>query len=430
MKWAHGFWAVVGLSLLFRGVLLVCIGNSPTYAFVPDSVSYVEPAQALSHHLGFSTLKDGRRVPELYRTPGYPLYLTLFLTGQDAVHHKAIQWSQAVLNAFSSGLVYLAALAFWKNRNAALAAGIGFGLDFVNAMHCAFILTDILFVFWVALTLLLIIRHRFMAAGLAAAAAALVRPIGVYYPIFLALAWVLSYVDKKRGVTLKQVGIFFLAAMIPLTAWVVRNGRETHHWTFSTLQDANMYLVRTALVEMEREHISYENALVNIQKSRQTAPQAVPDGRWATSFLVAHWQDYARVMINDLIKLLAGNSMKVAAWALLQDDHYNPFTIPTHAEQSPLAQERELAHRHPGLEVFLVLYLLFLAATYGLALVGFWVAGHRYGWNETLMVSSSILYYAAITLGADAQARYRLPMMPALFVLAAGGWERFFRRPS
>ena len=424
------FWTIVGLSFFLRAALLLGIGPAPQYAFTPDSASYILPAQQLRLTGSFATVQDGKEVPELYRTPGYPVFLIPFLSKDGLVHHRRVQWAQALLNALSAGLIYLAALAFWQNRTAALAAGIGFALDFVNAIHGMFVLTDIVFVFLVSVSLLFIVRREYVYAGVATALAAFVRPIGLYYPGFLALLLAGQWLRKKSDPSLKHVVLFLMVSCLPLTVWMLRNQRAAGRFTFTTLQDANIYLLRAALVKMEREHVSYESAVEQLQKPLVGSPTPGTADPRANRYLLIYWRDYVTVMAKDVVKLFTGNSMKVAAWAILKDDHYSPNAVPVHSTQSPMTQARELTARHPLLGVGLVVYLVFLGVVYFLAAGGFAVAVRDKGWGESILALSSVLYFVAITLGVDAQARYRLPIMPALFLFAGGGYRMLFTKEN
>jgi len=415
------FWSVVAFALALRAALLLGIGPNVKYALTADSPSYIQTAQNLRTHASFSRTGD---VPELYRTPGYPVFLMPFLAGTSGLHYRAVQWAQALLNSLSAGLVYLAALYFWKRPKAALAAGVGLALDFVNAIHCSFMLTDILFVFLLAVVLLFLVRHSYVLAGLATALAAFVRPIGLYYPGFLVILLAGYAMSGKSPISRRQVLLFLIASTLPLALWMGRNHHLAGRWTFSTLQDANLYTVRAALVEMEKSHVSYEAALSKVQTSyAESADEQLPS-QWSARYLITNWQAYTKLMAKDMVKFLTGNSMKVSAWAVLKDDHYDPSVIPVHSVDSPVTQAQDLISRHPLLGVGLVSYLLFLGLIYILAVLGMWVSVKQKGWGETLLIFSSIFYFVAVTLGADAQARYRLPIMPALLLFAGGGYAR------
>ncbi len=207
---------------------------------------------------------------------------------------------------------------------------------------------------------------------------------------------------------------------------MARNKQATGQWTFSTIQDANIYGVRAALVDMENLHIPYEAAVLDIEKSYADSHSTLPQGQWAARYLLSHWTGYTKIMVKDVLKLLTGNSMKTAAWMFLKDEQYGPYAVPAHSPLSPWAQFQKLAADHPALGVSLALYMLFLGLAYVCTLTGLWTAWHEKGWTETLTLFSSIFYFAVVLLGVDAQGRYRLPIMPALFLFAGGGFHTLY----
>ena len=417
----------MAVALGLRAALFWATGSYPAYAFTSDSPSYIVPAQNLRYDGTFSRTEKGRQVPELYRTPGYSVFLLPFLSG-DHVNHRAVQWAQAVLNSMSAGLVYLAVLQFWRNEKAALAAGLGMAFDYVNAIHCLFILPDIFFVFALSLVLFLLAQRRPLWAGLVAALAAFIKPIGLYYPGVLLFLLFLTWARGKQDLSLKRLALFSLISFLPLTVWMQRNHRVAGRWTFTTIQDDNLYEVRTAMLEMERTHLPYAAAMAEIQKTYLQSQPSQSSSRWAVHYLAAHAYDEAKVMVKDAIRLLSGNSIKIMAWAIRKDNRYDPSTMPYIPSQSLLDQAQELRQRHPGLGIVLLSYLIFLGLAYGLALIGFWTSWRQKGWEDTLLLSSSIFYFAFLTLGVYAQARYRLPIMPAIFFFAAGGWQTLYPR--
>ena len=84
-------WHVLGLTLVLRALLPTmgfCFTHDACIFYTPDSASYIVPARELiAHHRFFSG-----SVPELTRTPGYPLLLTVgLLPGQLELAKIALQ---------------------------------------------------------------------------------------------------------------------------------------------------------------------------------------------------------------------------------------------------------------------------------------------------------------------------------------------------
>lgn len=409
---------IVLLALAFRAFLLLGAGGDSRYALMSDSYSYLRPAQTL-RETGRYAVRDGAvETPETYRTPGYPLFLIPFLDATNQPHHRRIQWIQVLLGALSAGFLAWAALEFWGSRTPALLAGGAFALDYVHAIHSLFILSDVLFVLFLSMLVFALTRRSYAWAGALSACAALIRPVGVYLPFVVGLA-LLVPTARSRGPVLRTVVLYLSCALLPLVAWTARNHAVMGRWTFSSFQDANLYLVRAALVESQEKNLSYPDAIASIEQQRKLA--SVPDNVWATSYLLHHVPAYLRLMAKDAVKLFSGNSMKIAAWIFARDESYGPQAVAVHGEGSPIAQANELLHRHIGVGLLMIVYGAFLGLVYLLCLRGIWESGTGKGWGITLLFLSIPLYFTAVTLGSGAQARYRLPIMPALFLFAGGG---------
>ncbi len=424
MSASRGFWLVVGLALSVRAVFLLAIGPDPRYAYFADTPSYTGPAISLKNHGAYATLKEGKLVPELNRTPGYPLFLVPFLNTDGSLRHRAVQWIQAILNALSAGLVYGAAFFYWrKDARTALLSGIAMAVDFVNVIHCAYILTDILFVFFVCLSLYGIARRQFLLAGAATAASAFVRPVSLYLAVLLAALLIVFAGRLRPRVTSKQLAGFMLVMLLPLAGWYARNQSISGQWTFSTVQDSNLFLIRTALVEMRDKGVPFEQAAQIVQKAYEQSPDPKTPSSWAARYLLTHWSVYAQVMFHDFLKLFAGNSIKVATWMFMKDPRYDPAHQTILSTQTAWEQAKELIQRQPVTLLFLFLYMTFLGVVYLLAILGMHRSWMAEGWRLTLLIAAPVVYFTAVTLGADAQARYRLPIMPALFLFAGGGYK-------
>ncbi|MCK4602052.1 MAG: hypothetical protein KAU28_06275, partial [Phycisphaerae bacterium] len=73
MRTSNGrrLWLVVAAALLVRGALLACAAGNGGGVLTPDSHSYLQLAGALAERGQFGP----RDQPEIFRTPGYPLFL-------------------------------------------------------------------------------------------------------------------------------------------------------------------------------------------------------------------------------------------------------------------------------------------------------------------------------------------------------------------
>jgi 4-amino-4-deoxy-L-arabinose transferase-like glycosyltransferase len=445
----HGrkFWLVTGLAFALRAAFLLAVGPDPRYALTPDSESYLTPAVALARHGTLSSAAEPPLVPDTRRTPGYPFFLALFsLGGETKV--SAASWVQAGLGALTAGLVYILGVLLWGNSFAALAAGLGIAIDFVVIVHTGFILTETVFLFVLTAAFLSLAkaflqgpsaRRWIFLAGLGLSTASLVRPVSLYYYLIAAglLAW--GWWKQKRSGCFAGLALFLAAALLPLMGWMVRNRIQTGAFTFSSSQGLNISVVRAALVKMHLTHKSYDEALAELQNEfRQAHPHGFATASeeisaqtaWSMRFIFSHSEVYLKLLARETVHLLAGNSMKSAAWLLLKDPRHDPFVIRVHPKESTRAQAQSFMSEHPGLGAAMVVYLIFLGAVYSLALAGFTAAWRERGAATAAFALSLAFYIVAVTVGAGAHARYRIPAMPSIFLLAGFGLERIFHKIS
>jgi 4-amino-4-deoxy-L-arabinose transferase-like glycosyltransferase len=258
------------------------------------------------------------------------------------------------------------------------------------------------------------------AAGLTLGLVALVRPAGLYFFVFAALALAWSW--RRRSGRAAALAILIGASLLIPSAWVLRNKAATGRVLFSSLQGLNIAEMRASSVERELGGGTIEEASTRVSMlllrelpiDMSFEARAQVAGRWASRLILSHPNAMAQVMIKDAFKLLGGHGLEVFAWLVLHDDRFQG------AQAHPsggFSGTRGLLAASPDLWPLLILYLSFLGATYLAAALGL-----RGAWGserETLALPlATIAYFLAITLGVGAYYRYRLPLMPAVFLLA------------
>src|SRR5260221_9488092 len=215
---------VILVALAVRLALLALQGTSAQYAVTPDSHGYMQAAKNISDYGTFSLSSKPPLDLERGRTPGYPFFLSLL----DRKIHVVL-CAQALLGALSCVFVYLAAKRLWKDDRAALVSGLGLALDPVSVLHGGLVLTETLYVFCFTGAFALMIKAVdyeavgfWSLSGLLFGVAALVRPIGICYPIFL--VWLIFlFVPKIHIRAWGFLAAFGLAAAVGPGIWTVRN---------------------------------------------------------------------------------------------------------------------------------------------------------------------------------------------------------------
>lgn len=427
--------ALVFLAALAARAGLVLIMGPGRRAWTPDSVDYVDGARGLHRHGAFTRGDEPPLIPETLRTPGYPLLLSAFCRPETCPAEKPVLLAQSVLGAAAAALTALAAWLLFADPRAAAAAGLAMAFDPVSVLHSGLLVTETLFTTLIAGALALLAaahadsRRRAVfaaAAGLVVGAAVLVRPAGVYLFAFAAAALAAAWSASRPW---KSLGAFVLCALLLPTAWSLRNWRAAGRFTVSTIGGLNVAYMRGAAVEMQLGGGTFDEALARVKAKIEAAhggrfsdeaEESAFAGPWAARFLLSHPFAYAAVMAKDAVKMLGGHGLEIFSWTVLGDPADDPMTL--RAPSGKLSGTRDLLRRHPPLAAALLLNTLFLAGVYLLALRGAWVGG-----RAALLPGAMIAYFLAVSCGALAYYRFRLPLMPAVFVLAGLGWARLYK---
>lgn len=442
------FWVIFILAFVLRGVSIILTSPSPQFALTPDSMSYIIPAKALLEFGAFTSSASPPFIPETVRTPGYPFFLIPFFW-EGAIKIIAVQWAQVVLGALTSALVYHVAMMLWNERKrAALIAGLVMAVDFVTIIHTSFILAETLFLFFWTMalcSLLKSIQKRepdfkwLIISGMILGLASLTRPIGLYYFILATPLIYFAWNESQRRIKIIGVAVFVAASLFFPSMWTIRNRVETGRATFSSIQDFNLYVTRSVILEMHMTGLDYNSALNEINKKFFTDNPdlsfPVEDhpgraGKWATNYILSNFGQYLHLLSIDTIKLLAGNSIKVAAWLYLKDPYYDPASLPFHSPEGMKEQLKILTNRHPVLGGVVVLYLGYLGAIYIFSFLGLIHLWKTKGPGPALLIFSPAFYIIVVTIGAGAHARYRIPAMPSFAILAGSGilfLQEFFK---
>ncbi len=430
---------VLAVAFAARAALLLAIGPDTRYAWTPDSEDYAACARGLARQGAFTRSEAPPLVPETLRTPGYPLLLAATCVSEACPAVRAAQWAQVFLGAATAGLAFAVCWLLFGDPRAALAAGLGLALDPVTLLHTPLLLSETLFTFLAAASLLALVwayreprfHGRAALAGLLCGLAALVRPAGLYFFVFGAGALWLAW-SGRRG-RASACAVFVAASLAAPAAWAGRNLARTGRFTVTSIQGLNIAYMRAAGVEMKLTGEDYGAAYQALRSRiaeghgsafRDDDEEAAYAGPWAMRFLLKHPVAELEVMAQDAVKMLGGTGLEIFSWTVLHDPADDPMS--PRPPSGGMSGTRDLLRRHPGLRVPLVLSVAFLAFVYLLAARGFIAALRGGSWREATVVVSPILYFMAVSCGALAYYRLRLPLMPALFVLAGRGWaERF-----
>jgi len=433
--------AVVRLTLLaavlFRGGIAALS--------LSDTISYLEPGRSLLLHGRY--FADG--VPDVLRTPGYSLFLAI--TSLACLPAAAL--ANVILSVFSVILVWRLGRRTFSEERIAIGAAWIFALDPLSVANSVVLLSDTLFLALFLLTMerLAAFLHErrlpaLAAAGLWLAAATFVRPVTYYLPVALALGLFLVLV-RVKGLRWKAPAVLLISVLPWLAAWQMRNWVETHYGGFSSATEINLYFVAAANVTSKVEHLDfnavrkelgYVDFADNSGQSYLFPPYLAvhPEQTgWSQGQRLAFMhlesvhviRSHYRVYLISCLKSLLQPVFYLGAGYQFDRPMYpeTPGRIAGFADAAPSQWGRLIATADPSAVAQKVAFTIVLLVLYFFALLGVRNIGMRNAYLWLLLGTS--LYFLAITGamgGPGGGARYRLPVMPAVCILAAAGFRR------
>lgn len=425
--------ALVRLGLL--ALVLVRFGAGALRR--PDTNSYFEPGRNLLLHGRF--MESG--MAEIVRTPGYPVFLALAsLAGPIAA---AI--AQVLVSVLSVVLVWRLANAVFRDRAIALLAAWLFAFEPLSITYSVLLLPETLFLaIWLLSLerLAQFLRGRqigvLAAAGVWLAAATFVRPVTYYLPVALAagLAGVLARDKRLRW---KAPAVLLVSVLPWLGAWQLRNRIETGFGGFSSIQQKNLYFYTAAEVLSRVEHRplpEVQNRL-GYDNDRQFVSRTPAAAGWSeaqrTAFMGAEAQRILCAHPATLLRNSCAGTIRVAfnpgaaTLISLLDTPVGGEAFLREREQGPLRAWVWTARAHPWQAAAMAFLEGVLLALYLLAACGAARASIRRRMPAGcfwLLLGVSLYFLGSAAVGAIGAARFRLPVMPVVCVMAAAGAAR------
>lgn len=342
--------------------------SMPSYKFMPDTPTYIEPGANLVERGMFATFaNDGTIKYEVIRTPGYPLFLG-FLNKSMGLSFDWVIAIQLLLVTFAGYVVYKAA--YELDKKIALLAAFIFLFDLPVTMTSLLLLSESLYTVFIAIFMYLFLRYlKTRNVYILISSAALlvcgtyIRPISYYLGLCIAggIFFSLIAADFKKAIA---HCLIFLMIFYGLTGiWSYRNYIRTGTAEFSPI----------GKMDLQSMGLTHKYAREIQSKNIKTIP-------------ALYYADQAVECINIF------------------------FTRP-----GTLKYLRSVPIKA-------------LSKVFGYPWVVFWIAGlffARYNKVTHLFLLFTILYFMAVSVvgvGLCVGSRFRAPVMPLIAILSASGW--------
>jgi len=309
-SWLRDHFYLASLIVLIASLvprLFLTLSADPKDLVASDSGTYFTPAENLLAHGAFL---NGRQMPEVSRTPGYPVFLSaiMVLTG------KTLGWDDlgTILIIQTGILSFSVVFLYWLARRIlppvmALTGALLAAFSPWGAVRAGFALTEGLYLLVLVLLFLmmyLLIEHATKLSavllgaglvGLLTSAAVFVRPIWPLVPL-VAIALFLLCRDKRQRAWI-LVAVMLVCAATPLYLWKARNLHEAQFDGLSTIpgKNASQYLVpsvKALLKGAEGDRWAMKTAAEEEDRrwSQGLSLQETTDERWrrANAFFLEH----------------------------------------------------------------------------------------------------------------------------------------------
>jgi 4-amino-4-deoxy-L-arabinose transferase-like glycosyltransferase len=250
------FPVLIGLVVISRVLFAIAMWktNSSAGFLSPDTQRYLTDAGSLLH----GSFSDGAH-PDIFRTPGYPLFLTPAVFLQLPV--LIALFGNLLLAVLSACLIWQTVSDLCPRTAAASWAVFLYCFEPVGFLYSEKVLSETLFTAQFLMFVWLAVRFlkrpaltKLALAALALGCATYTRPVTIFLGLWLfpALALVpriLTFAQRIRGAVLFQC-VFALI----LAPWAARNAVVAGYYGFSSNSDYTLYFYSAAAVNARLQH--------------------------------------------------------------------------------------------------------------------------------------------------------------------------------
>ena len=474
----HWMCGIAAGALLLRGLLLSEVAKHPQTALTPDSGGYWRLADNLQAQGVFSRAIAAPFVPEIERTPLYPIFLaTVFSISNDLV---SALFAQSLVDVMTCVLVIYLAWLVWGERCARW-AGLLIATSLGAIVSSVTLMTETVFTFFLVLhaiafvVLVQTVRQnwswrkllpKLVLAALTLAGAALTRPIAVYL-IILEAAFILWQFKSRWQPKIALIALYGVVYIAGLSPWLIRNWALFGSPMMSMIGSYNLYFYNAAYLESYATGASYENVQLSFERRAQErfaqigiTDLSTPDHDLQVAFQRRGLERIRKAGIPDSFIAVQAKTYQDLAmeivlrrpltYAMLHLGYSAKNFLPATTElyqRLGILQEipstlEVLKRRGIGAAVLnyyggkwnLLLLafpaILLLLFTYAIFLFGVYKLVKRRFWWPFNFLLLLILYFA-LTPGVVSEARFGVPIMPFIALIAGYGMSHLREtRPS
>jgi hypothetical protein len=371
-----------------------------------DSDYYLALARGLTHGCGFAPFYDHCGSPEVFRTPGYPVFLTLFRS-----HYRTVIFVQAMIGALAC--FFVADFTTRKHgMKAAVIAATFVAFDIPTVLLTKEVMSEALFQCLAPVAVFTALEGSGILSGAILAACIFIRPVGLFLVPIAAIAPLL----RRRW---KSSLAVLAVSMLVVLGWALRNESRTGMFTITVEGAGNLYWYTAPAVVAGFEG----TRLGDVQESFEREA----DARFGSDDLLQNtWGPVAtpagsRFMLSKALAVILRHPVWTAfitsrGFAALA---FQPYILET--------GWKGLVTNRVIFEAIRLVSTAFQLVLLGLLYAGVFRSlrsdpGDSERWS--LLSAAIVLLLAAAPFSGNINARFRSPAIPFLAVLAGAGWSR------
>jgi hypothetical protein len=439
LKRPRRFATILLVVLTVRVLFLLLVWRTSGWEGIssPDSYTYILPAQSLLREGTFAI----NGVPQIFRTPGYPLLLTIALVFKRWAAIALLQ--NLVLVAACVCLIYLIADALCVPESAPWAAAL-FCLEPVGLTYSVKILSETLFCAELLLFIWLFLRFlrqpgsgRLLLAASALCITTYTRPVTMFFGVWMIPILLVSPFALEFNLRLRYAVLFPLFCVIFLAPWIIRNKVVAQYPGITAIADSDLYFYHAAFIAAKAKHkpFSQYQAELGFDNPEQYFLVHPEQRSWSEGQRALFWREEAKKTISRNLGEYAQNDIKgmvvvaldPGATQLLLELRLYPASggmLAHVVNQGMLGAGLFLFETYPVVGVVTVILGTQLLVYYASALNGL-----RYlGLEPALFIGWTALYFFLVSGGPLAESRLRLPIMLVVCILGGVGIANWIAR--
>lgn len=422
--------AITILALLIRVVWFLAIAlHNPDGIFQYDSFIYVHLANIWNELGQFSYHHPelNQTLPAHSQLPLYPMLIAL--SDGLGLYSAGLIVIQILLSTATVWIVMKAFSALTTKKAAIAGSGLIMALDIPSIVFANLVMTESLFTFLIVFGFWQLMRAWNSAAwtpwilsGLSFSLVALTKAVGLVFPI---VAILLLLMHRSQRVKAKQLVAFSAVLAVLLGSWVVRNYLLFDRVFYSTLGNVHLYEFRAAGVVARENNLGLSEARrlldreVDITNEKGTPEELNLKRSHALSVILEHPGAFLANHFRGMAKLLFSPTRQPIqmqfGWA------ESELSVTGNVPSADGFWVKLASNSSTFTSVMLVFQMLSLLMVWVLFLFGvvtLWKSDQRW---FLLLAGGFIICFCMLASGPETSARYRLPLMPLIAMVAAVG---------